>query len=184
MDQAPPGELPASNALLVVCNLDAVPTEIEAYRPSHMISCINAAMMPATPPSIAPEHHLKLAFNDIVVPAPGLVDPKLEHVQAIVAFAQAWDARAPLLIHCWAGLSRSAAAALIVLAARHRDASTVQIVATFRAATDAAKPNARMVAYADTLFTRQPSLQSALAEQPPTRLTKFGPTYSVPDLIL
>ena len=39
------------------------------------------------------------------------------HVADLVQFARDWDRKAPLLIHCWAGISRSTAAAFISLCA-------------------------------------------------------------------
>ena len=43
--------------------------------------------------------------------------PCEEHVADLVQFALDWDRKAPLLIHCWAGISRSTAAAFITLCA-------------------------------------------------------------------
>ena len=52
-----------------------------------------------------------LGFNDIIEPQPGMTPPAVEHVIRLIRFARDWDRSAPLLIHCFAGISRSTAAA-------------------------------------------------------------------------
>ena len=43
--------------------------------------------------------------------------PTSEHMTKLLDFAQAWGGQGPMVIHCWAGISRSTAAALISLCA-------------------------------------------------------------------
>ena len=57
----------------------------------------------------------------------GLVLPCEEHVADLVQFALDWDRKAPLLIHCWAGISRSTAAAFISLCALNPDADEIRL---------------------------------------------------------
>ena len=52
------------------------------------------------------------------IPKPADHPPGREHVDRLIAFARSWDARAPFLIHCWAGISRSMASAFTVLCDR------------------------------------------------------------------
>ena len=65
------------------------------------------------PAVIDHNRHLKLGLNDIAEARPGLTEPGEAHVDRLIRFAQGWDQRAPLVIHCWLGISRSPAAALI-----------------------------------------------------------------------
>ena len=51
------------------------------------------------------------------IPAAGDHPPARVHVDRLLAFSRDWDARQPLLIHCWAGISRSMASAYTVLCA-------------------------------------------------------------------
>ena len=43
------------------------------------------------------------------------VPPAPHHVEELLAFGGTWNADAPMLVHCWAGISRSMAAAYILL---------------------------------------------------------------------
>ena len=59
------------------------------------------------------EKHLKLAFEDIDAPIDGVIGPEKSHVEELIAFVSKWNRDTPLLIHCWAGVSRSSASAII-----------------------------------------------------------------------
>ena len=65
----------------------------------------------------AGDDHLRLFFNDIAAPAEGLIHPMPEHVVQILSFGSRWPRSAPLVVHCWAGISRSTAAAYMVACA-------------------------------------------------------------------
>ncbi len=57
-----------------------------------------------------------ISTDEIELEKPYII-PSPEHVRAIVDLAHRWGSSGPVLIHCMAGVSRSAAAALIYLAA-------------------------------------------------------------------
>src|SRR5208282_3460748 len=65
------------------------------------------------PARIAPERHLYLGVSDIVAPEPGRVLPEPAHLQDLLGFVHAWDRAEPMLIHCFAGVSRSTADAAL-----------------------------------------------------------------------
>ena len=64
-----------------------------------------------------PERHLHLAVSDIVEPMPGQVLADATHLDELLGFVHAWDRAEPMLIHCFAGVSRSTAAAYIAACA-------------------------------------------------------------------
>ena len=64
-----------------------------------------------TPAGITPERHLRLGVNDIAEPIDGMVAPDESLVVQLLAFGRTWDESAPMLVHCWAGISRSTAGA-------------------------------------------------------------------------
>jgi predicted protein tyrosine phosphatase len=101
-----------------------------------------------------------LRFNDIVEPRPGLVAPDAEVVAAILALRTCGT----LLIHCFAGVSRSTAAAY-VLACAHRPAGEEAALAAFlRQACPEATPNALMVSLADDSLRRGGAMRRAIAD--------------------
>ena len=48
----------------------------------------------------------------------GDAPPGAQHIDGLLDFGRDWNAEAPMLIHCWAGISRSMAAAYILLCDR------------------------------------------------------------------
>ena len=62
-------------------------------------------------------------MSDIVAPAPGQVLPETEHLDSLLDFVREWDRKHPMVIHCFAGVSRSTASAYIAACALapHRD---------------------------------------------------------------
>jgi predicted protein tyrosine phosphatase len=132
-------------------------------RPSRVVSLVRLDPPVETPDGVAPEHHLRLPFNDIVAPQDGYVMPGEEHVARLLAFAAAWDRSAPMLIHCFAGISRSTAAAFVVACALAPERDEVAIAKALRAASPSATPNPRLVALADAALGREGRMSAAIA---------------------
>jgi predicted protein tyrosine phosphatase len=84
----------------------------------------------------------------------GYIHPAEEHVSELVAFVQRWDRRAPLVMHCYAGISRSTAGAFITACAlnpRRDEAAIAQII---RRSSATAMPNVMLVSHADRILGR------------------------------
>lgn len=116
------------------------------------------------PGVIDPARHLRLGVNDVANPARGLVHPQEEHVAAIIDFARGWDQSAPLLIHCWYGVSRSPAAALIAALAVRPELDDGVLVQALRHASPQASPNQRLVEIGDTMLARRGRLTAAVRD--------------------
>lgn len=115
------------------------------------------------PAVIAKARHLTLGMNDISFAGTGgLIAPQEEHVQAIVAFAKGWDRARPLLVHCWMGVSRSPAAALIAALAVEPEQDDQALVERLRLASPYATPNARLVEIGDAVLSRGGRLVAAV----------------------
>jgi predicted protein tyrosine phosphatase len=147
---------------IYVAPLSLVETTVLDARVSHLVTLINGESLIETPPSIGPDRHLKLAMNDICTPQPGLVVPCEQHVSDLITFALDWDRRAPLLIHCWAGISRSTAAAFISLCALNPQANEHELARALRRASPTAYPNRLLVALADEVLSRQGRMLAAV----------------------
>jgi predicted protein tyrosine phosphatase len=76
-------------------------------------------------------------------------------VEAILAFGRSWDAAAPMVIHCFAGISRSTASAFAIACERDPQADELEIALSMRRASPSALPNRRIVALADDILGRQ-----------------------------
>lgn len=151
-----------SGGIIHVCGLTAMPRVVAASGAGHLISLINAEMQPATPPGFDSRHHLRLTMNDIPVEREGLVAPAGHHVEQLLAYVQAWDRRKPMVIHCWAGISRSSAAAFIALATLRPDEDEADLARLLRLASPTATPNQRLVALADTALSRNGRMRDAI----------------------
>ena len=152
-----------------VCALRHIPEVVARTGARHLISAINADLAPATPTELLPDRHLRLDMHDIIEECDGATAPAEEHVHRLVAFAQGWDGESPLLVHCFAGLSRSTAAAFIALCALNPDAPEQKIALAIRRASDTAVPNRRFVALADDVLGRRGRMVSALMDMGPSR---------------
>lgn len=148
--------------IIHVCSLRVLADMVNRHGPSHLVTLINADTMPETPGPIDPQFHLKLAMNDIRQPAEGLVPPGVQHVQNLIEFTNGWDQQAPMLVHCWAGISRSTAAAFVSLCALNPDIDEDRIARLLRAASPSATPNARIVAIADEILARNGRMTKAI----------------------
>ena len=147
---------------IIVCGLADLPSVIAARKPSHMVTLLDPTTMIETPEGIAPDRHLKLGVNDIAQPAEGLTAPDETLVGRLLAFAEAWDERDPMVIHCWAGISRSTASAFTLACARSPEADEAAIARTLRSLAPHAYPNRRIIALADDMLGRQGRMVDAV----------------------
>jgi predicted protein tyrosine phosphatase len=93
-------------------------------------------------------------MHDIVEARADHVLPTIEHVNELLKFVENWDRRDPILIHCYAGISRSTAAAFITLCALNPDQPEERIASDLRRSSDTASPNLLFVSLADTVLGR------------------------------
>lgn len=108
------------------------------------------------------DNHLKLSFNDISVPRDGFVPPGNNDIVTFVEFVRDWDQAAPMVIHCWAGISRSTAGAFIARCVLAPDEDEFELAKKLRAASPSATPNWLMVALADEHLGRDGRMSDAV----------------------
>ncbi|MFK0272077.1 tyrosine phosphatase family protein [Ensifer sp. NPDC090286] len=130
---------------------------------TEMISLVAKGQDFHRPGVIAKARHLTLGMNDITFAGTGdLIAPQEDHVRQIVAFAREWDRARPLLVHCWMGVSRSPAAALIAALAAEPNQDDTQLVLGLRRASPFATPNSRLVEIGDAVLERNGRLIAAV----------------------
>ena len=173
--------MPQPAASVHVCALRYVPTLIKQTGARRLVSAINRELLPETPSAIRRADHLRLAMHDITAAeaAVGVTPPALEHVMELVEFVQSWDQSSPLLIHCYAGLSRSTAAAYISLCALNPWTPEVLIARALRTSSDTAIPNRTFVEAADSVLGRNGRMLAALDSIGPGRIASLGTPFSV-----
>lgn len=147
--------------MIVVAPRSRLPAMLQAHAPGRVIALRSpdAQLYSFDLPRGAV---LDLAFNDVAEDREGLVSPQAAHVAALLDFAGAWDRRAPLLIHCYAGISRSTAAALVVAAALAPQRDEAELAQTLRRLAPEATPNPYLVRLADEMLGRDGRLAEAV----------------------
>lgn len=148
---------------LIVSPLAGVPSAIETHRPSHVITLISPDAPGVVYDGIEKDRHLTLRFNDITASQEGLVAPSAGLIQGLLDFAGRWDRRAPMLLHCFAGISRSTAAAYILACHAAGPGTETEIATRLRRASGSATPNALMIALADEILRREGRMAAAIA---------------------
>jgi predicted protein tyrosine phosphatase len=166
-----------------VCSLEAMPGLVVATAASHLITVINQMSIPPTPALIPQEKHLRLAMNDITSPQEGLVHPNPDHIETLIAFARTWNRQGPLVVHCWAGISRSTAAAFITLCAVNEPGSERHFAQALRSASPTATPNFLMVELADDLLGAKGRMMDAVEEIGTGEMAMSGAPFSLPSVL-
>jgi predicted protein tyrosine phosphatase len=147
-----------------VCPLALIGETVEKSGARSMVTLLNAGPRVVRPRQIAPERHLHIEVADIVEDAPGQIAPGDAHVRELLDFVLGWDRAAPLLIHCFAGVSRSTAAAFIAACALEPQREEGEIARALRLASPTATPNARLVALADATLGRAGRMTRAIEQ--------------------
>jgi predicted protein tyrosine phosphatase len=148
---------------ILVSPLSALENAIDAYGPSHLITLLSPEYMIETPRRISAERHLRLALNDVADAAGCEAPPTERHVERLLAFGDGWSAEAPMLIHCWAGVSRSTAAAYTLLCQRAGPGCEFELAGLLRARAPHAYPNSLIIRFADAALQRDGRMVAAIA---------------------
>lgn len=149
--------------MIHVCPLSKIEATVKATGARHLLSVINLGTEVVRPAAILPDDHLFVGINDITAPQEGLIHPAAEHVEGILAFVRRWPRQAPLVVHCFAGISRSTASAYIAACALNPEAEEMEIARRLRAASPSATPNALLVSLADAALGRDGRMRAAIA---------------------
>jgi predicted protein tyrosine phosphatase len=147
---------------LIVTPLSRLADVVAERAPSHLITLLSPEDLIPTPRGFPAERHLRIGVHDIDTPTAGLTAPDATMVERVLAFAQPWDAAQPMVVHCWAGISRSTATAFAIACERNPRADELAIALDIRRASPSALPNRRMVALADDILGRQGRMLEAV----------------------
>jgi predicted protein tyrosine phosphatase len=101
-----------------------------------------------------PANHLILGMDDISTPMDGYIIPADEHVTRLIEFVRGWDRAKPMVVHCFAGISRSTAGAYVAACALNPRRDEMAIARELRRLSATATPNMRIVTLADRMLGR------------------------------
>lgn len=163
--------------MIHVCSLARLHATIDESGARSIVTMLRLSDRVQRPSHIAPENHLILALDDIVAPIEGYTAPGEEHVQRLIEFVGKWDRSAPMVVHCFAGISRSTAGAFVTACALNPQRNEMQIAWAIREASRTAQPNFRIVAIADRLLKRKGRMMRAIETIGPGDLAAEGSPF-------
>src|SRR6202045_1108977 len=105
--------------MIHVCSLARLHETVAATGARHVVTLLKDVELVQRPHGIMSENHLILGMDDITGPLEGYIAPADEHVAKLLDFVRGWDRAAPLVMHCYAGISRSTAGAYVAACAPH-----------------------------------------------------------------
>jgi predicted protein tyrosine phosphatase len=166
--------------MILVCPLSHLQQSVDDSGARHVVTLVRDEMRVFRPQGIEPENHLWLQMDDITEPLDGYIAPAAEHVEALLGFVERWRREQPLIIHCFAGISRSTAAAFIALCAVNPRRTEADIAERLRAASPTATPNARIVAFGDEILGRQGRMSAAIQSIGRGAMAVEGMPFAIP----
>jgi predicted protein tyrosine phosphatase len=150
--------------MIIVCGLQDAAAQAAKHEVSHAISILSPPVAFPVFDGVADDKHLRLDFHDVAAVTPGLSAPAESDMQSILGFLRQWDQSSPLLIHCWAGISRSTASAYIATCLLQPERDERELAHALRLASPTATPNPMLVALADDALGRDGRMRRAIAD--------------------
>jgi predicted protein tyrosine phosphatase len=165
--------------MIHVCSLARLHPTVAETGAKHVVTLMKDVAMVRRPPSIAEANHLLLDMDDIIDEMDGYVHPTEAHVERLIDFVTAWDRSAPIVVHCYAGISRSTAGAFIAACALNPERDEARIARTIRSFSPSAQPNIRLVSLADNILGRRGRMTQAIRSIGPGIAAYEGHPFSL-----
>jgi predicted protein tyrosine phosphatase len=165
--------------MIHVCSLAALPDTVKSTGASHVLTIMAKVAQVQRPESVLEANHLKVSVDDITEATEGFVAPSELHIEQVLNFVRGWDRNAPMVIHCYAGISRSTASAFAAVCALNPHRDEIAIARQIRAASPIAQPNRLIVSLADQALGRDGRMLRALDEMGPGSLTSVGQPFRI-----
>src|SRR5256885_15978724 len=165
--------------MLHVCSLAALPETVRATGASHILTVMANANQVQRPASVLEANHLKVSMDDITEQMDGFIAPSDTHIEQVLNFVRSWDRSAPLVVHCYAGISRSSASAFAAACMLNPHRDEISIARRIRAASPIASPNRLIVSLADRALGREGRMLRALDEMGPGSMIVEGRPFRI-----
>jgi predicted protein tyrosine phosphatase len=165
--------------MIHVCSLAALSETVRAVGASHVLTVMANVDQVPRPASVLPANHLKVQVDDITEQIEGFVAPSETHIEQVLQFVRGWDRHAPMVVHCYAGISRSTASAFAAVCALNPHRDEIAIARQMRAASPIASPNRLIVSLADKALGREGRMLRALDEMGPGSMMIEGKPFRI-----
>jgi predicted protein tyrosine phosphatase len=148
--------------MIHVCSLSRLHETVEETGALHVVTLLKQTDRVERPRTVLEANHLILGMDDIAAPMDGYIIPGEEHVTRLIEFVRGWDRAKPMVVHCYAGISRSTAGAYVAACALNPRRDEMAIARELRRASPTATPNARIVSLADRVLGRDGRMVAAI----------------------
>ena len=165
--------------MIHVCSLAALPDTVKATGASHVLTVMANVHQVQRPLSVLEANHLRVQMDDITEQMDGFVAPSETHIEQVLNFVRGWDRSAPLVVHCYAGISRSTASAFAAACMLNPHRDEISIARQIRAASPIASPNRLIVTLADKALGREGRMLRALDQMGPGNMLVEGRPFRV-----
>ena len=153
---------------IAVCGMEELPSFAPDFEPTHAVTLLDPANNRPRITDLDDTRHLFIGVNDIWEPLPDQEHPQDHHVEALLAFGEtlrpeveAGEVR--VLVHCWAGVSRSTAAAF-ALKCQLTGLSEAEALLYVHSVRRQMWPNELIVDLADDALQRRGRMRRALQD--------------------
>ena len=148
---------------VTICGIDELGFHWEAGV-THVLSILDPGWPePAALGAFDAHRRLELRFHDVIEAGPGWIAPERLDVEQLLSFGRdLTEARGThLLVHCHAGVSRSTAAATLILAQARPDRPAEELLQAVVRQRSHAWPNLRILELGDALLDRRGEIVDA-----------------------
>ena len=164
--------------MLIVSSLSGAADAYARYRPGRVISLLSEEETVPVFTGLPPDRHLKLYVARESCAA-SINEASRARAREVIDFVRAWDGAGDILIHCNRGVSRSTAAAFIVLCMREPGTPEAALMQRIRAAAPHADPCPLIVTYADEILRREGRMAEAVDDLCPPCAAMPAPLATV-----
>jgi len=165
--------------MIHVCSLAALPETVRLTGASHVLTVMANVEQVTRPVSVLPANHVKVSMDDITEEMDGFVAPSETHIEQVLNFVRGWNRGAPLVVHCYAGISSAAATPLAAACSHKRPRDAIKIARKIRTPSPIASPNRRIVGLADRALGRNGRMLRALDEMGPGAMMVEGRPFVI-----
>ena len=148
--------------MIHVCSLARLHATVEETGALHVVTLHKDTDRVQRPRGILEANHLILGMDDIATPLDGYILPCDEHLTRLIEFVRGWDRAKPMVVHCYAGISRSTAGAYVAACALNPNRDELAIARELRRLSATATPNPRIVSLADHMLGRKGRMVAAI----------------------
>src|SRR5262245_66227453 len=131
--------------MIHVCSLARLHKTVEDTGARHVVTLLKDIDLVRRPHVVIPDNHLILGVDDIIEPLDGYVAPADEHLTRLIEFVRGWDRAKPLVVHCYAGISRSTDGAFVTVCVLNPKRSELGLAQALRHDTATATPHLSIV---------------------------------------